>query len=237
MKRVRCILLLALSTILFMTYSVYYSVKCYNYYHIEPINNKTLNVIPDDKYNKLMIVAHPDDETIWGGGHLAEDDYVVVCITNGNNSTRSKEFENVMNESGDIGIILSYPDKTFGKRDKWDKVYNKIKKDINTLMNYKDWELIVTHNPDGEYGHIHHKMTSSIVTELSKDNLSKLNYFGKYYRKKDIDSVKDELESISSYAYDIKTSKMIACYSSQERVCESLSHMFPYENWYSADAN
>lgn len=30
-----------------------------------------------------MIVAHPDDETLWGGSHLIDDNYLVVCMSNG----------------------------------------------------------------------------------------------------------------------------------------------------------
>ena len=52
-----------------------------------------------------MIVAHPDDETIWGGGHLLQDDYLVICLTNGNNQIRAKEFEKVMDQSHNILVI------------------------------------------------------------------------------------------------------------------------------------
>ena len=63
-----------------------------------------------------MIVAHPDDETIWGGSHLINGNYTVLCITNGNNKKRKKEFMKVMEKTHSKGIILSFPDKTKGKR-------------------------------------------------------------------------------------------------------------------------
>lgn len=50
---------------------------------IRSVKNKQLDELDLEKYNKLMIVAHPDDELIWGGAHLLEDDYLVVCITRG----------------------------------------------------------------------------------------------------------------------------------------------------------
>ena len=43
-----------------------------------------------DKVNNLMIVAHPDDELLWGGAHLIRDNYLVVCITCGTSFTRFK---------------------------------------------------------------------------------------------------------------------------------------------------
>src|SRR5574344_3038536 len=61
-------------------------------------------------YNKLMIVAHPDDDTIFGGEHLVDDDYVVVCVTCGVNPTRLQEFKTVMNYSDDKYIYLKHTD-------------------------------------------------------------------------------------------------------------------------------
>ena len=58
----------------------------------------------------LMIVAHPDDETLWGGAHIADGGYLVVCITNGYNATRSAEFQ-VVTQTSKNEAILSYPDK------------------------------------------------------------------------------------------------------------------------------
>ena len=46
------------------------------------------SVIHAKEPESLMIVAHPDDETIWGGSHLLKGHYLVVCLTNGNNEKR-----------------------------------------------------------------------------------------------------------------------------------------------------
>ena len=48
------------------------------------------SVIHAQEPESLMIVAHPDDETIWGGSHLINGNYTVLCITNGNNKKRKK---------------------------------------------------------------------------------------------------------------------------------------------------
>ena len=54
---------------------------------------------------------------------------------------------------------------------------------FKTLLTYKKWNQIVTHNALGEYGHIHHKMTHQIVKKnamnLKLDD--QLYYFGKFY--------------------------------------------------------
>ena len=36
-----------------------------------------------ENIDKVMIVAHPDDDMIWGGSHLIDDNYLVVCINCG----------------------------------------------------------------------------------------------------------------------------------------------------------
>ena len=64
---------------------------------------------------KVMITAHPDDETLWGGGHLIEGEYLVVCMTHGWNPKRRTAFEQTMRTTNDKYLILDYPDvrKTF----------------------------------------------------------------------------------------------------------------------------
>ena len=187
-----------------------------------------------DGVDNLMIVAHPDDDTIWGGGHLIEDNYLVVCITCGNVEKRVKEFKSVMNSTNDEYLMLYYPDLTDGKRDDWSTVYNKIEYDIEEIINYKDWNMIVTHNPEGEYGHQHHKMTSSIVTDkVLKNNLEdKLYYFGKYYTKNEKENLNYTIPEIDKELLERKK-EILKQYASQEKVIESLSHMLPNENFVS----
>lgn len=175
---------------------------------------------------KLMIVVHPDDETIWGGNHLLKGHYLVVCLTNGNNPTRRKEFMKIMKETHNQGLIFDYPDKTNGKRDSWVHVKGSIEKDVAYLSHKKKWKCVVSHNPLGEYGHIHHRLTSQIVSiKCSQQNLY---YFGKYYKK---NHVPENLKKINQY--DAKM-KLINDYTSQKKVMRHLNHMMKYENWVKA---
>ena len=95
-----------------------------------------------DNYDSLMVVAHPDDETIWGGNHLLNGKYVVVCITNGNNRTRRKEFAAVIKQTNSIGLMLSFPDKTHGKRNNWESYREEIQQSIDTIVAQKDWGAV-----------------------------------------------------------------------------------------------
>ncbi len=184
-------------------------------------------------YNKLMIIAHPDDDMIWGGTALIKDDYVVVCITCGVNKTRVKEFETVMEETNDKYIMLGYPDKTNGQKDNWNLVRQSIHEDLEKIINLKDWEIIVTHNPEGEYGHIHHKMTSHMVTESA--NHSKLYYFGKYYTKRSMASLETPLPNRIDDELLNKKIEILKMYESQSFIMTMFDQMFPYENWLSYD--
>ncbi len=148
------------------------------------------------KYKNLMVVAHPDDDLLFGGTELMKDDYVVVCVTCGTSKTRLKEFKRMMNYFGDEYITLGYPDLVEGKKSEWIDEYDLITRDVKNIINLKEWDKIVTHNPDGEYGHIHHKMTNRIVTGLTDDK-SKLYYFNKtystkYYKENNISKTLDE---------------------------------------------
>ena len=78
-------------------------------YDIAPLTDERLAELDLTGITHLMIVAHPDDETLWGGAHIADGGYLVVCITNGYNATRSAEFQAVMQASNNVGLILSYP--------------------------------------------------------------------------------------------------------------------------------
>lgn len=195
--------------------------------------DKQLQNISLDKVDALMIVAHPDDETIWGGDHLTKGNYLVVCLTNQSNQTRATEFMQVINETHNIGIILDYPDKVNNKRDDWKTVKKAIQKDIRTLLYNKKWTQIVTHNPEGEYGHQHHKMTSAMVSkEVRKQKQEKnLYYFGKYIKKERLKdqqvTIKNKLSKQSLH----KKERLTRIYSSQSKVMKKLKHMFPYENF------
>lgn len=189
------------------------------------------SVIHAQEPASLMIVAHPDDETIWGGSHLINGNYTVLCITNGNNKKRKKEFMKVMEKTHSKGIILSFPDKTKGKRDNWKSCKKDIQREIQKEIDSKDWDKIVTHNPDGEYGHIHHKKVSKYVTMIleKEDKTNQLVYFGKYASKKNKAELENE-KKLSKKDYKEKLD-VIQLYSSQSKVMDHLHHMLPYENW------
>ncbi|MBR4554497.1 MAG: PIG-L family deacetylase [Ruminococcus sp.] len=210
--------------------------NAYKAHTVAPMTIERIRMANVNNADKLMIVAHPDDDVLWGGGHLMEGGWLVVCITNGRNDTRSEEFAKVIEASGNAHLILEYPDKVNAVRDDWTEVIDGIKKDVDMLVTYKNWKMIACHNPKGEYGHQHHKMTSATVTGqcLAHGILGKIRYFGKYYKKDKIDEVKDKLVRITDDQLKFKE-YLLTLYKSQSGTIEGLSHMNPYEMWQTYD--
>ncbi len=195
------------------------------------ITKEMLDELDLEGTNKLMIVAHPDDETIFGGGHISQGGYFIVCLTNGYNLNRVLEFQAILQATGNKGIILKYPDQIGGVRSDWSECNGQILCDINLLLTYKDWEMIVTHSPMGEYGHIHHKLTSRLVTysHLMNNLSDNLYYFGRYYKTADL----AEQAGVPKMTNEMITAKMglYNIYQSQARAVDNHRHMTEYEDW------
>lgn len=117
--------------------------------------------------DKLMVVAHPDDESIFGGGALlSEHGWKVICLTNGSNEVRSREFKHAMKFAQARWEIWDYPDVYDGS---FDEV--KVKQDISRVLAEGNYKKVVTHNLNGEYGHSQHRALSRIMHQMVLDRL------------------------------------------------------------------
>lgn len=194
------------------------------------ITNNTLEKYKARNYKNIMIVAHPDDETIWGGANLMKESYFVVCLTNNYHAKRSKEFLQIMNFTNNSGILLDYPDCQDGIIDNWSNVEEGILKDLTTILNYNNWDKIVTYGPDGTYGHIHHKKTSKFVTIITKrlKKYDNLYYFSKYYKK---NKIPKNLNKITHQELEYKNKEISFYKSSKEGIDKYLIHIIPYEKF------
>lgn len=200
----------------------------------DQVDTAYLDQLDLSKTDRIMIVAHPDDESLWGGAHLAKHNYFVVCLTNGKTYKyrRYWEFKNAMKITDTPNIILNYPDFQNGRRIDWAPYEEDIEETIRTLLSYKDWKEIATHNPDGEYGHQHHIAASRIVTKVCKDRqeLDKLSYFGIYqWDKKCLPKLKQVKRE-----YLLTKKKMFRPYHRERNTIKKHQLMHPYEEWIKA---
>lgn len=120
--------------------------------------------------NVAIIVAHPDDETLWAGGTILSHPNwkcFVVCLCRGSDVERSAKFYNalkVLKAEGVIGDVNDGPEQDPLK-------HNEIEMAIQDLLPPKHFDLIITHNPDGEYTrHIRHEETGRAVINLCYTN-------------------------------------------------------------------
>lgn len=181
-----------------------------------------------NEIDNLMIVSHPTDEILFGGSHLLEDNYLVVCITCGTDKELTHDFIDVLQKTKDNYIILGYPEYSNDERENWSNYKTNIKEDITKIIKLKDWSTIVTHNPEGEYGSLQHKLTSQIVTSISPKK--KLYYFGKYYTKKSIVNEQNKLSQINQNRLNQKI-KLIGMYKTETYIQTEFNHMYKYEEW------
>ena len=117
--------------------------------------------------NRLMVVAHPDDELLWGGANLLSSHGWHVVVSTHKNTRRSIEFYKTMSILGVVSCeIFDVKDKYTEKMAVARKLYTNtdFEKRLKELA-AKKWDVVVTHNANGEYGHAHHKTVHLMMVE------------------------------------------------------------------------
>lgn len=146
----------------------------------------------DKKYSKsvAVIVAHPDDETLWAGGTLLSNPSwkcFIVCLCRGSDNDRAPRFFKTLQILGSEGIMGDLDDGPEQKP--LDEI--ELEHTILKLLPPVHFDLIISHNPRGEYTrHVRHEETGKAVIKLwhaDKINASELWAFAyedggkKYY--------------------------------------------------------
>ncbi len=117
----------------------------------------------------LLVVAHPDDESLFFGALLAQNKnlkWTVLCITDGNAEGRGNDrHQELLQATKKLGVknLLhwDFPDRYPGRL-----AMAELQERLKTLDNFN---VVFTHGILGEYGHPHHQDTSFAVhKEFSK---------------------------------------------------------------------
>ncbi len=127
------------------------------------MNNRTRRTI-------AVIVAHPDDETLWAGGTILENpsnDWFIVCLSRAGDPDRSRRFYDalkVMKVKGIMGDMEDGPDQE-------PLDIKKLEAEILHLLPPVQYELIITHDVSGEYTrHKRHEEVNKAVMTLWHEN-------------------------------------------------------------------
>ncbi|MBW2974088.1 PIG-L family deacetylase [Candidatus Woesearchaeota archaeon] len=129
-----------------------------------------------------MIVAHPDDETIWVGGTLLSNmdnwDVTIISLCRRDDEDRAPRFKKV---------CRAFKAKCF-MSDLEDEKLNDIpvSEAVKRIKQHseKDYDYIFTHGENGEYGHKRHKDVNKAVTKMLDEKvLSAKKVFFFSYKK------------------------------------------------------
>lgn len=125
------------------------------------ITQQQHRLIPE-KATKLMVVAHADDETIFGGSDLLSQGHKWLVVVATQQLSRVPALRKVVEFFQlSSAIMMGHLDKlhlTFFHPD--------FVEDLVRIILFKKWEEVVTHHPDGEYGHAQHISLSKIVATI-----------------------------------------------------------------------
>ena len=113
-----------------------------------------------------IIVAHPDDETLWAGGTILSTpswQWFIVCLCRGNDEDRAPRFYKalkILKSEGVMGNLDDGPDQKLLEE-------KEVEQKILSLIPSRHFDLIVSHNPSGEYTrHIRHEEIGKAVIKL-----------------------------------------------------------------------
>jgi len=122
----------------------------------------------DDCKSAAVIVAHPDDETLWCGGAMLANpqiNWTILTLCRKSDPDRSPKFFKAAGRYNATGIMADLDDGP----GQLPLAGAEIQRTILENLPKKDFDLILTHSPKGEYiRHRRHEEVSDAVFSLWK---------------------------------------------------------------------
>jgi LmbE family N-acetylglucosaminyl deacetylase len=116
--------------------------------------------------NAALVVAHPDDETLWAGGTILANpqwDWFIVALCRAHDPDRAPRFFRALEQLGAAGTIGDLDDGP----DQIPLAQQEVQEKVLSLLGDRGFRLILTHGTRGEYTHhLRHEETSRAVATL-----------------------------------------------------------------------
>lgn len=133
--------------------------------------NTSIDQVPhaEEIRRVAVVVAHPDDETLWAGGLLMshpEWSPFIVTLCRGKDPDRAPKFRKALetlNAKGAMGDLNDGPDQI-------PLADTMVRNTILSLVPAREFDLLLTHGPHGEYTrHRRHEEVARVVWGLWLD--------------------------------------------------------------------
>jgi LmbE family N-acetylglucosaminyl deacetylase len=150
-----------------------------------------------------VVVAHPDDETIWAGGTVRmhpEWQWTVISLCRGSDRERAPRFLRAVRELGGTGKIGDLDDEP----EQVPLPEAQVQQVLLSLLPPEQFKFVLTHSPYGEYTrHRRHEETSKAVVNLWEQGLIRTGELWMFAYKDNGKGGKDDLPRA------IKTAHMV----------------------------